>query len=192
MRLRVVLLLTMLVAPAVAENDSGAGKTGPPKTVERVDLERYIGLWHEIARIPNRFQDQCACCVTAEYTLRDDGKIDVLNSCTKADGKLDQAAGLARIEDRESNARLKVSFFSILGWRPIWGDYWIIGLDDDYRYAVVGSPDRKYGWILARERELEESVLERLFALLREQGYDPASFQMTRQQAKERAGSDES
>lgn len=191
MRLCAVLLIVTLVAPAVAEGDTEGGKTGPPTTVERVDLERYVGLWYEIARIPNSFQDQCACCVTAEYTLRDDGKIEVVNACTKADGKLDQAEGLARIEDRESNARLKVSFFSILGWRPVWGDYWVIGLDDDYQYAVVGSPDRKYGWILARERELEETVQERIFALLGEQGYDPSSFQMTRQESKEGTGSDE-
>ena len=160
----------------------------PMDTVSQVNLERYVGKWYEVAKIPNRFQDQCACCVTAEYALRDDGKIDVLNACTKKDGKLDEAKGLARIEDRESNARLKVSFFSILGWRPVWGDYWVIGLDGDYRYAVVGSPDRKYGWILARERELEESVLERIFELLGEQGYDPASFQMTRQGAEEGGG----
>lgn len=185
MRLSAALVLVTLVTPALADGEDG--ETGPPKTVERVELERYAGLWYEIARIPNRFQDQCACCVTAEYELRDDGRIDVLNACTKADGTVDDAKGLARIEDRESNARLKVSFFSILGWRPVWGDYWIIGLADDYRYAVVGSPDRKYGWILARERQLEESVLERLFALLGEQGYDPESFRMTRQEALEGA-----
>jgi apolipoprotein D and lipocalin family protein len=156
---------------------------GPPRTVVSVDLERYVGLWHEIARIPNSFQEGCVSGVTAEYALRDDGRIDVINRCITSSGKVDEAKGLARIEDRESNARLKVSFFSIFGWRPIWGDYWIIGLGDDYEFALVGSPDRKYGWILSREPELGWDVLERIYTMLRDQGYHPGDFEMTTQEA---------
>lgn len=156
---------------------------GPPVRVPQVELERYVGLWHEIARIPNGFQDQCAWGVTAEYTLRDDGRIDVVNRCYKENGDLDEAKGLARVEDRETNSLLKVSFFSILGWRPVWGDYWIIDLADDYTYAVVCSPDRKYGWILAREKELPVEVLDGIFARLREQGFEAGVFQPTEQRA---------
>ncbi len=176
------LLFVGLTPFSLAALGSGlAQESAPPATVPSVDLERYVGLWYEIARIPNKFQDQCAWGATAEYTLRDDGRIDVINRCHKSDGKVDDVKGLARIEDPISNARLKVSFFSILGWRPVWGDYWIIGLGNDYGYAIVGSPDRKYGWILAREPELEADALEEIFGTLQMRGYEPDDFQMTPQ-----------
>jgi apolipoprotein D and lipocalin family protein len=175
--------LLMMMAVSLLRASAPAQDSRPPATVAQVDLTRYAGLWHEIARIPNRFQNQCAWGIAAEYGLRSDGRIDVVNRCHKRDGRIAEAKGLARIEDPKSNARLKVSFFSILGWRPVWGDYWIIGLGADYEYAVVGSPDRKYGWILARQRSLDATVLERINDLLQSQGYDPKSFQMTPQEA---------
>lgn len=116
------------------------------KTVAQVDLSRYVGLWHEVAKIPNKFQKQCARGTTAEYTLREDGRITVVNRCIRENGDPDEAKGEAKIVDPATNARLKVSFVSFLGWRPFWGDYWIIGLDDQYQWAVIGTPDRKYGW----------------------------------------------
>lgn len=158
-------------------------EAGPPTPVAHVDLKRYAGLWHEIARIPNRFQNQCAWGVTAEYALRRDGRIDVINRCHKKDRSLDQAKGLARVVDTTTNSKLKVSFFSIFGWRPVWGDYWIIDLADDYSYAVVCSPDRKYGWILAREPQLPAGVLEGIRERLRQQAFDPSAFQATLQEA---------
>ncbi|GMV06178.1 MAG: hypothetical protein AMXMBFR53_24540 [Gemmatimonadota bacterium] len=121
--------------------------------------------------------------MTAEYERRPDGRIDVVNRCFERDGSLDEAKGLARVEDPETNSLLKVSFFSILGWRPVWGDYWIIDLADDYGWAVVCSPDRKYGWILARERHLPEDVLAGIRARLREQGFRDEQFEATRQEA---------
>lgn len=90
---------------------------------------------------------------------------------------------MARVEDAETNSLLKVSFFSILGWRPVWGDYWIIDLAGDYGWVVVCSPDRKYGWILARERHLPEDVLAGIRARLREQGFRDEQFVPTRQEA---------
>jgi len=171
----IFLSLAMLATASTAPADEST----PPTTVARVDLARYVGRWHEIARIPNRFQKQCVSDVTATYTLRDDGRIDVVNRCRRSDGRTSESKGLARVVDAASNARLKVSFFSILGWRPVWGDYWVIGLGDDYEYAVVGTPDRKYGWILAREPRLDEETLERIFDLLRAQGYDPGRFEIT-------------
>ena len=168
-----------LLAPGIAHPQ----EPGPPTRVAHVDLQRYVGLWHEIARIPNRFQNQCAWGVTAEYALRPDGRIDVINRCHKEDGSLDEAKGLARVEDKETNSLLKVSFFSIFGWRPVWGDYWIIDLSEDYGYAVVCSPDRKYGWILSREPHLPPDVLEGIHERLRQQGFDPSAFQATPQGA---------
>ena len=148
-----------------------------PTPVESVDLERYSGLWYEIARIPNRFQNDCVGAATATYELRDDGRIDVINRCTKENGETKEARGEARLDDK-GGARLEVSFFSILGWRPVWGDYWILDLGADYEYSVVGEGSRKYGWILARSPMLDEDQLAALFESLRAQGYDPEKFEV--------------
>ena len=153
----------------------------PPKTVDYVDLKKYEGLWYEIAKIPNSFQDQCVKGTTAKYTLEDDGEIAVLNSCIDEDGKIDDADGVARVVDKKTNSKLEVSFFSIFGWRPIWGDYWIIGLDENYQWAIVGTPNRKYGWILSRTPKLDKDTMNKLFQILKDQGYDPADFEMDEQ-----------
>lgn len=151
----------------------------PPTPVESVDLTRYAGLWFEIARIPNRFQRQCARRATAYYALREDGRLDVSNRCLKHDGKMDMANGVARVVEPGSNARLEVSFFRLLFFNLFWGDYWIVGLDEEYRWAIVGTPDREYGWILGRRPDLSPSVLTGIFSELRRQGYDPDAFEMT-------------
>jgi apolipoprotein D and lipocalin family protein len=147
-------------------------------TVPHVDLSRYVGLWHQVALIPNSFQDQCTGGTTAEYVLREDGRITVINSCDEADGSRDRAEGLARVVDTATNARLEVSFFSIFGWRPVWGDYWIIGLDADYRWAVVGTPSRKYGWVLARTSDLPEADNTAIRQVLERNGYRWDDFEV--------------
>jgi len=146
-------------------------------TVNQVDLNKYTGLWYEIAKIPNSFQDQCAYGTTAEYKLLEDGEIQVINKCFKSDGEADVAEGLAKVVDKKTNSKLEVSFFSILGFRPFWGDYWIIGLDDNYQWAVVGSPNRKYGWILSRTPLLPDDSMQKIFALLKAQNYNPDDFE---------------
>jgi apolipoprotein D and lipocalin family protein len=158
-----------------------AQKGNQPQTVNSVDLKKYTGLWYEIAKIPNNFQDQCTGGTTAEYSLEEDGKIKVVNSCIDEDGKKDVAEGIAKVVDKNTNAKLEVSFVSFLGIRPFWGDYWILGLGDNYEYAVVGSPDRKYGWILAREKQLSKEYLDEAFAVLKTNGYDTRKFEMTKQ-----------
>jgi apolipoprotein D and lipocalin family protein len=150
---------------------------GPVTAVAAVELERYAGLWHELARIPNRFQRQCARESLAVYGLQADGRLRVLNQCRRANGRVDQAQGVAEVVDPLSKARLRVSLVDLLGWRPFWGDYWIIGLDPAYRWAIVGSPDRRYGWVLARRRALEPEVWRTISAILERQGYRPAAFQ---------------
>jgi apolipoprotein D and lipocalin family protein len=139
------------------------------EVVQSVDLDRYIGTWHEIARYPNRFQKDCVA-TTATYALREDGKISVDNRCRKGspDGPESTANGKAWVVDPETNARLKVQFF----W-PFSGDYWIIQLGDHYEYAVVGHPDRKYLWILSRTPKIEPELYARILARLKQQGYDP-------------------
>lgn len=150
------------------------------ETVKQVDLNKYVGLWYEIAKIPNSFQEQCAYGTTAEYRLLRDGEIQVINKCYKSDGEPDVAEGLAKVIDRKTNSKLEVSFFSILGFRPFWGDYWIIGLDENYQWAVVGSPNRKYGWILSRTPSLPDDTMQKIFALLKSQNYNPDAFEKSK------------
>jgi apolipoprotein D and lipocalin family protein len=163
----------------ISLGDSNDKRIQHLKTVEHVNLEKYIGLWYEIAKIPNRFQKMCIGNTTAQYALREDGRIDVLNRCMKNDGSYTQAKGIAKIADINTNAKLKVSFVRILGISLFWGDYWIIGLNENYQYAVVGEPSRKYGWILSRKPELLTEQWNAVNQILTNQGYDPETFVKT-------------
>lgn len=169
-RLAAVLLLAVGCAPR--------GPVLPPlETVAHVDLQRYTGTWYEIASYPNRFQKGCVA-TRADYRLLEDGRIEVLNQCRQEnlDGTLRSARGLARVADPVSNARLEVSFF-----RPFWGDYWVIDLDPDYQWAVIGHPGRDYLWILSRTPLIDEALYQRLLAGLPARGYDPQRLQRTLQ-----------
>ena len=173
MKLRLGVVLMALVASA------GVATAKEPElaVVDSVELDRYLGTWYEIASYPAWFQKNCTA-VTALYSLRDDGLIEVLNSCRKGslDGKLKQSTGRAKVVDTDSNAKLKVSFFG-----PFWGKYWIIDLDPDYQWAVVGEPKRKYLWILSRTPSMDEHIYERILARLPNKGYDPDGLQRTLQ-----------
>jgi len=151
------------------------------QTLKSVDLTKYVGLWYEIAKIPNRFQKQCVKGTTAQYKLLKDGNIEVINSCLTEEGEKDVADGLARIVDKKTNSKLEVSFVSIFGIRLFWGDYWILGLGDDYEYAVVGTPSRKYGWILSRTPILDKQKLNKAYEILKNAGYDIKKFEVSPQ-----------
>jgi len=146
-------------------------------TVKQVDLKKYAGLWYEIAKIPNSFQDQCAYGTTAEYKIYKDGSIQVINKCYDDNGEPDVADGVANVVDKKTNAKLEVSFVSFFGIRPFWGDYWIIGLDDNYQWAIVGTPNRKYGWILSRTPSLPDETMQKIFEILKSQHYNPEDFE---------------
>lgn len=149
---------------------SGCGALQPPlEVVESVDLERYLGRWYEIARYPNFFEQDCLA-VTADYALREDGNIEVVNTCRKftLDGEVEVARGVARVADPRTNAKLKVRFFG-----PFEGDYWIIELDDDYQYAVVGEPSRRFLWILSRTPTMDPAVYDDIVSRLPERSYEP-------------------
>ena len=153
------------------------------QTVPQVDLQRYVGIWYEIARLPNKFQAQCAGDVTAEYVQRTDGAIDVINRCQKADGSIDQAIGKAKVVDARSNAKLKVRFAPAwLSWLPmVWGDYWVLDLASDYSLAAVGEPGRDYLWVLSRTPAVPEANYQALLGRLQAQGFDTARLVKTRQ-----------
>jgi len=171
-----ILLLLQLLSGSCATKTENVMK--PLETVNFVDLARYVGQWYEIARYHHRFQEGCVGS-RATYTLRDDGKINVVNECYERSfsGKLRSARGKAWVVDKETNARLKVSFF----W-PFRGDYWIIDLGPDYEYAVVGHPSRKYLWILSRTPAMEDKTYQAILERLQEQGYDTAKLIRTAQQ----------
>jgi apolipoprotein D and lipocalin family protein len=141
---------------------------GPPlRTVEHVDLQRYMGKWYEIATIPMSFQKGCVG-VSADYTLRPDGDVDVVNTChpERLDAPARTAKGKAWSVD-PSGAKLEVRFF----W-PFHGSYWIIDLDPEYRWAVVGHPSREYLWILSRTPQMDAGTYDGILERLRAQGYD--------------------
>jgi len=153
-----------------------------PTTVEFVSLEKYVGVWYEIAKIPNSFQRSCKKNTTATYSIQKDGRIQVVNRCVEDDGEINQAEGVARVVDKLTNAKLEVSFVSFLGWRPFWGAYWIIGLEDNYQWVVVGHPKREYGWILSRTKSISDETKLKIFSLLKKQGYNPNDFELTVQE----------
>lgn len=160
--------LALAVLPAFAAE----ADLPPLETVDSVDLERYAGRWYEIARLPNRFQKTCASDVAAHYSLEPDGDILVHNTCVKENGEMRSATGEARVID-DSRSRLEVLFApKWLGWLPmVWGDYWIIELDEDYQWAVVGEPGREYFWILARTPQLDSALVDELVERAESQGY---------------------
>lgn len=155
-------LLTILMTLLFVGCSSTPNK--PLPTVKTVDINRYLGTWHEIARYEHSFEKGCSN-VNATYSLRDDGKIKVVNRCLK-DGKVDEAIGKAYAVD-ETNSKLKVSFFG-----PFYGNYWILMLDEAYTYAVIGDPSREYLWILSRTPKLDEETLAFIMKKLPTLGYD--------------------
>jgi apolipoprotein D and lipocalin family protein len=163
-----------LLAKIVTVLAVSAQTSAPVRTVEAVDLSRYVGTWFEIARFPNRFQRRCVGDVRASYVRRSDGRIDVINRCRAADGTVTEARGIARVVDERTSAKLKVRFApAVLSFLPmVWGDYWILGLAADYSWAVVGSPDRTYLWVLARTAQLPPEQFAAALATARANGFD--------------------
>ena len=168
-----VLLVLIALLPGVE-----AHARPPPTTAPQVDLQRYLGTWYEIARLPLFFERRCED-VTATYSLRPDGVIGVVNRCLRDGVDESFARGRATVVEGSGNARLKVSFF-----RPFSGDYWILHVDPDYRFALVGTPDRKNLWILAREPHPPQADVQRLERLAREQGYDLTRLELTSQRRR--------
>ena len=160
-------VIKSLIAMTILGSMAGADRQSALEVVSAVDLSRYTGRWYEIARLPNRFEKKCADSVTATYNLRADGKLEVVNRCRKSNGEYTTAKGKAKIVDKKTNAKLKVTFF----W-PLYGDYWILDLGPNYEYAVVGAPNRDYLWILSRTPHLDEQLYQGLLAKMATRGFE--------------------
>ncbi|MFD5225270.1 lipocalin family protein [Microbacterium sp. NPDC058342] len=143
------------------------------RSVPALELGRYLGLWFEIGRLPLRFEDDGSRDVTAEYSLNDDGTVRVDNRCLDEKGEPTQALGQGK-PDEEHPGRLRVTFLpEALRWIPFTdADYWVLRIDEDYAHALVGTPDHKHLWLLARAPRISEDVEQAYLATAREQGFD--------------------
>ncbi len=175
----VIVALALATLAAIATRAQAA--TEPLPVVPHVDLSRYAGTWYEVARLPNYFQRKCASRVTADYALKADGQVTVVNQCIDGDGERIQSEGVARRVTASNDTlaptgdagRLEVRFLpNWLSWVPFaWGDYAIIGLDAQYQSALVGTPNREYLWVLSRRPDLPQAQLDQWLAKARELGF---------------------
>ena len=165
-----------LIAPVTASGQ-------PLRVAEGIDLSRYAGKWYEVARFPNKVQVHCADEVIAHYAVRTDGRVDVINQCRKADGRVDQARGVARTGKSGNSAALQVRFApAILSFLPsVWSDYWILAVGPDYTWAVVGTPSRELLWILARTPTMSETSYAQAIEIAKGNGFDPSRLVKTPQ-----------
>jgi len=176
-------LLLLLFSSILFSSLNTQAQERPLTTVDRVDINNYLGKWYEIASIPQFFQRKCVSNTTAEYEFISKNAIRVVNSCTTADHKRISSEGRAKVVDTLTNAKLKVTFAN-LGEKffyTLGGKYWIIDLDPDYNFAIVGHPKRTYGWILSRNPGVTEHSLMELSIILMSKGYDPCKFVITPQ-----------
>jgi apolipoprotein D and lipocalin family protein len=155
----------------------------PIQPLPSLDIPAYMGTWYQVAWFPNRFQKQCVSDTSATYRRLPDG-VEVTNRCRTADGRIDSVVGLARPKDSAVNgdtlgpATLEVSFLPAwLRWLPVWGNYWVIRLADDGRYAVVSEPTREYLWVLSRTPRLAPADETEIRSLLAQQGFDLTRWQ---------------
>lgn len=179
-----MLVAAVLVHLAAAPARAASTAAAPLQALPTLDLAGYTGTWYQVAWFRNRFQSQCVSDTTASYSRRADGAVDVLNRCKLADGRFDEAQGLARPAgaqlrgDQLQPAQLEVSFLPAwLRWLPIWGDYWAIQRADDGRYVVISEGSRTHLWVLSREPRLSEEDAAQIRTRLLEQGFDLSAWQ---------------
>jgi len=180
------LLPLLIFSSNIFAQSKKSDKQTPPPTVATVDLRQYAGKWYEIARYPNKFQKKCVGNTTATYTLKPDGNVGVFNQCLIKNGTLDSATGEAKVVEGSSNAKLEVrfapKFMSFLS--ATWGDYWIVDLDNDYKYAAVADPKRENLWILSRTPELNDAAYQNILRRVEKFGFNPAKLQKTPQNSE--------
>lgn len=179
MKYSITIFLLALIAATFANEDNAEARHRHPRlqTVEHLDINRYLGKWYEIASFPQRFSRGCVGS-TATYSLKRNGKIKVFNECrlNTLDGRYKSATGTAWRPNRHEPGKLKVRFF----W-PFSAKYWVIDLADDYSYAVVGHPNRKYLWILSRTPQMDARTYEDILIRVKNMHYDLTKLKLTPQ-----------
>lgn len=180
-----IMIIALAVLTTVLTTGCGIFAKGPvgnqsvPEPTQPVDLKKYLGRWYEYARYENGFEKNCEA-VTADYSLRDDGTIKVVNTCHQdtINGKIKTAEARAKIVEESNNAKLKVSFF-----RPFYGDYWVLDHAADYKWSIVGEPSGRYLWLLFRSPHPSAKDVEHVESRVRQLGYDTSLLRKTKQAA---------
>lgn len=174
-------LLLSGATAAFAPSALAAPAAQPLQPIASLTVPRYMGVWYEIAKFPNTFQKQCVGDTSATYSLQDDGRVQVVNRCRTADGKTDVADGMARQLGGATSPKLKVRFApAFLSFIPmVWGDYWVIDLDDKYQLSAVSEPKREYLWILSRTPQVDPTEYDALLSRLTVQGLDVSKLVRT-------------
>ena len=181
-------LLAPIMGCLVAFSALAAGE--PPRTlisplvaVPSLDVERYMGTWYEIAKYPNRFQKQCVADTRAEYSLLSDGRVQVINRCRLQNGEMESASGIARKVGGAGSAKLEVRFAPAwLSFIPaVWGNYWVVDLDEGYQLVAVSEPKREYLWILSRTPSVDKRAYDSLLERLGHKGFDIEKLEASRQ-----------
>lgn len=177
------LVIMALLAGCSAETPSSSDPTAL-QPLQSLDVQRYMGTWYEIAKYPNAFQKDCVANTTADYRLDDGGRLHVLNRCQKADGSMDEASAVGRHTGNAEDATFEVRFAPAwLSWLPaVWGDYWVIDIDEGYSLAAVSEPSRTYLWILSRTPTVDPAAYDGLLKKLKTQGFDVSKLERTKQQ----------
>lgn len=174
----VLLMVHLFVLDAAAEQDKA-----PLKAIAQLDLQRYLGRWYEIAKFPNRFQRQCVWGTSADYSLLPNGHIRVLNQCRNSAGNWEHAIGVAKPIEGPSTAKLKVRFApEWLSFLPfVWGDYWVVDLDEKYELVAVSEPQKEFLWILSRTPAVSDAAYTELLGRLAAMGLDIQKLEKTPQ-----------
>jgi len=183
----VAVFCSFLSLPAVADDRVSAQQEQASKeilqTIVALDVPRYMGTWYEAAKFPNWFQRKCAGYTRAEYRLQEDGKVQVINRCKLQSGEISEAIGAARQIGGASSPKLEVRFAPAwLSFIPaVWGDYWVIDIDDSYQLVAVSEPSRRYLWVLSRSAQVNAKSYEDLLRRLAAKGFDIHKLEVTRQ-----------
>lgn len=176
-------VLTATAAESVPENEERTSNAAL-STIPALDVPRYMGTWFEIAKFPNWFQRKCAGGTRADYSLIEAGRVQVINRCRVESGEMIEALGVARQIGSATSPKLEVRFAPAwLSFLPfVWGDYWVIDLDENYQLAAISEPKREYLWILARTPHIDPDAYHNLLARLRQKGFDLHKLEVTKQE----------
>jgi apolipoprotein D and lipocalin family protein len=188
MKTRIIATILCIWSLAAFAKDAAPDSTvqnakDPLATIEALDVSRYMGTWYEIAKFPNWFQRKCIGHTKADYSIQGDGKVQVINRCRLENGEMAEAIGAARQVGAATSPKLEVRFAPAwLAFIPaLWGDYWVIDLDEEYQLVAVSDPRREYLWVLSRAPKVDQKSYENLLLRLTRKGFDIRKLEVTNQ-----------